>query len=53
MKDASAATGASLNSIAEDAFEREIKRLADRYNEGRPFPERESDGGRRFAPRRI
>jgi len=55
MKDASAATGLSLNAIAEQAFEREIAQLGEAYNCGNPFPERDpsSAGGRKMAPRRA
>jgi hypothetical protein len=51
MKDASAATGHSLNGIAETAFENELRRLAAEHNGGRPFPHREESG--RMAPRRT
>jgi hypothetical protein len=51
MKDASAATGQSLNSIAETAFENELRRLATEHNKGQPFPHRVESG--RMAPRRT
>ena len=51
MKDASAATGQSLNGIAETAFENELGRLAAENNNGQPFPHRQESG--RMAPRRT